>query len=92
MGLNFVPAYGFPSETGELFREYTDMLIAGDPSFKEYLVIQDYAGRISAHGAGVPCESAGMGNAGGNTVISSNRLDRVLPGQTASPSVRQAKI
>lgn len=42
MGLNFVPAYGFPSETGELFREYTDMLIAGDPSFKEYLVIQDY--------------------------------------------------
>lgn len=42
MGLNFVPAYGFPSETGELFQEYTDMLIAGDPSFKEYLVIQDY--------------------------------------------------
>lgn len=42
MGLNFVPAYGFPSETGELFREYTDMLIAGDSSFKEYLVIQDY--------------------------------------------------
>ncbi|MEY8410554.1 GNAT family N-acetyltransferase [Lachnospiraceae bacterium 62-26] len=42
MGLNFVPAYGFPSETGELFREYTDMLIAGDPSFKEYLAIQDY--------------------------------------------------
>ena len=42
MGLNFVPAYGFPSETGELFREYTDMLIAGDPSFKEYLVIQEY--------------------------------------------------
>lgn len=42
MGLNFVLAYGFPSEVGELFREYTDMLIAGDSSFKEYLAIQDY--------------------------------------------------
>ncbi|MCI9422965.1 GNAT family N-acetyltransferase [Lachnospiraceae bacterium WCA-9-b2] len=42
MGLEFVPAYGYPKEVGELFSEYTDMLIAGDPSFKEYLDIQNY--------------------------------------------------
>lgn len=42
MGLQFVPAYDYVSEVGELFSEYTDMLIAGDPSFREYLEIQNY--------------------------------------------------
>lgn len=42
MGLEFVPAYGYPKEVGELFSEYTGMLIAGAPSFKEYLDIQNY--------------------------------------------------
>lgn len=42
MSLKLVPAYGYISEVGELFSEYTDMLIAGDPSFKEYLEIQNY--------------------------------------------------
>ena len=42
MGLKLVLAYGFPSEVGELFSEYTDMLVAGEPSFKEYLAIQNY--------------------------------------------------
>lgn len=42
MGLKFVPAYDFPSEVGELFSEYTELLIAGDSSFKEYLAIQNY--------------------------------------------------
>lgn len=42
MGLEFVPAYGYPKEVGELFSEYTDMLIAGDSSFQEYLDLQNY--------------------------------------------------
>lgn len=37
-----VPAYDHPQEVGELFSEYTDMLIAGDSSFREYLDIQHY--------------------------------------------------
>lgn len=42
MGLKFVPAYDFPLEVEKLFGEYTEMLIAGDSSFKEYLTIQNY--------------------------------------------------
>ena len=35
-------AYDFPEEIKLLFSEYTDILIEGDPSFKEYLEIQNY--------------------------------------------------
>lgn len=42
MSLTIVPAYAYVEEVGELFSEYTDMLIAGDPSFREYLKIQNY--------------------------------------------------
>ena len=35
-------AYDFPEEIKLLFSEYTDILIEGDPSFKEYLEIQKY--------------------------------------------------
>lgn len=37
-----IPAYDHPQEAGRLFSEYTDMLIAGDSSFQEYLNIQNY--------------------------------------------------
>lgn len=37
-----IPAYDHPREIGRLFSEYTDMLIAGDSSFREYLNIQNY--------------------------------------------------
>ena len=42
MELKIIPAYDFPKEIGILFSEYTEMLIAGDPSFQEYLAIQNY--------------------------------------------------
>ncbi len=42
MKLEFVKAYDRTEEVGRLFREYTDMLVAGDPKFKEYLEIQNY--------------------------------------------------
>ena len=35
-------AYDHLAEVGELFKEYTDMLIAGDREFAEYLKIQKY--------------------------------------------------
>lgn len=42
MSLELLPAYGRAEEVASLFSEYTDMLIAGDPTFKEYLAIQNY--------------------------------------------------
>lgn len=42
MNIEIKPAYDFPQEVGELFAEYTDMLIEGDAAFKEYLAIQHY--------------------------------------------------
>ena len=42
MNIKILPAYDFPEEIKLLFSEYTDILIEGDPSFKEYLEIQNY--------------------------------------------------
>ena len=42
MSVKILPAYDFPEEIKLLFSEYTDILIEGDPSFKEYLEIQNY--------------------------------------------------
>ncbi|WP_335933755.1 GNAT family N-acetyltransferase [Fusobacterium polymorphum] len=42
MSIKILPAYDFPEEIKLLFLEYTDILIEGDPSFKEYLEIQNY--------------------------------------------------
>ncbi len=42
MELNIMSAYHFPKETGVLFSEYTEMLIAGDRGFQKYLDIQHY--------------------------------------------------
>lgn len=42
MNIRIIPAYDHPQETGALFSEYTNMLIAGDSSFQEYLDIQHY--------------------------------------------------
>ena len=42
MELKIVPAYDFPKAISTLFSEYTEMLIAGDPLFQEYLNIQNY--------------------------------------------------
>ena len=40
--LKLVYAYDRHREVGELFKEYTDMLIEGDQEFAEYLKIQKY--------------------------------------------------
>ena len=40
--IEILPAYGRPEEVRRLFGEYTDMLVAGDPSFREYLAVQHY--------------------------------------------------
>ena len=42
MTVDIVPGYERPREEGELFGEYTDMLIAGDSAFQAYLAIQHY--------------------------------------------------
>ena len=42
MSLNIVPAYDTPDAVGELFTEYTNMLVELDPAFAQYLVIQNY--------------------------------------------------
>ena len=40
--LKLIYAYDHPDEVGELFKEYTDMLIEGDSTFADYLSIQNY--------------------------------------------------
>ena len=40
--LKLIYAYDHPQEVGELFKEYTDMLIEGDSTFADYLSIQNY--------------------------------------------------
>ncbi|MDO4512729.1 MAG: GNAT family N-acetyltransferase [Lachnospiraceae bacterium] len=40
--IQIVPGYDYPQEIKELFSEYTQMLIEGDPSFQQYLDIQHY--------------------------------------------------
>lgn len=42
MSLKIIPAYDHPQETGELFSEYTKMLIDADPTFQDYLGLQNY--------------------------------------------------
>lgn len=42
MDIRLIPAYDHPQEVAALFSEYTDMLIAGDPTFKKYLAVQNY--------------------------------------------------
>lgn len=46
MDIKLISAYDHPQEISELFSEYTDMLIAGDSSFKQYLKIQHYDDEI----------------------------------------------
>lgn len=42
MNIEIIPAYDHPQEIGALFTEYTDMLIAGDRTVRDYLDIQHY--------------------------------------------------
>ena len=40
--MEFLNGLERPEAIGALFREYTDMLVAGDPNFAFYLELQDY--------------------------------------------------
>jgi len=42
MNFQIIPAYDHTKEIKELFKEYTDMLIDGDPVFARYLDMQNY--------------------------------------------------
>lgn len=42
MDVKIVPAYDRPEAVGQLFSEYTAMLLQGDPGFREYLDLQHY--------------------------------------------------
>ena len=42
MTVQLVPAYQLPQEVRQLFSEYTEMLLQGDPAFREYLTMQNY--------------------------------------------------
>lgn len=42
MGMEVLPGYGFADGVRALFSEYTQMLVAGEPSFQVYLDIQHY--------------------------------------------------
>ncbi len=42
MELKILPAWDYPQEIRSLFSEYTEMLVEGDPAFREYLAVQNY--------------------------------------------------
>ena len=56
MGVELVPAYSHKDEIRELFTEYTDMLVAGDSDFRQYLQIQNYDDELEhlEHKYGLP--------------------------------------
>ena len=42
MEITLLPGCEHPAEIGALFNEYTEMLAAGDPTFRAYLAVQHY--------------------------------------------------
>ena len=56
MNIELVPAYSYKEEIGELFGEYTDMLVEGDPAFQAYLDLQNYDDELQhlEHKYGLP--------------------------------------
>ena len=56
MELTLVPAFPHKDQIRELFQEYTDMLVAGDPLFAEYLLLQNYDDKLAhlEHKYGLP--------------------------------------
>lgn len=48
--MEFVNGLDYPREIGEMFREYTDMLVANDPAFQGYLDLQGYEAELAQLG------------------------------------------
>lgn len=46
MKSELIPAYDHPEEVRQLFAEYTDMLMEGDPLIRDYLKLQGYEEEI----------------------------------------------
>ncbi len=42
MSMTIIPAYDYSEEIGVLFSEYMEMLLTKEPSFREYLFLQNY--------------------------------------------------
>lgn len=42
MTIQILPGYDRPQQVRELFAEYTELIIAGDSGFREYLAIQNF--------------------------------------------------
>jgi len=42
MSVKIIPAYDHPQEAGELFQEYTNMLVEASSGFRDYLAVQHY--------------------------------------------------
>lgn len=47
MEIRLLPGCEHPEEIGTLFTEYTRMLVAGDPTFQDYLDLQNYDHEIA---------------------------------------------
>ena len=47
MSTQILPAYDHLTEIRDLFIEYTNMLVEGDPSFQEYLKLQHYGEELN---------------------------------------------
>ena len=56
MAVELIPAYSYQKEIGELFGEYTRMLVETDPTFQQYLTIQNYDDELAhlEHKYGLP--------------------------------------
>ena len=56
MAVELKPAYSYQKEIGELFGEYTQMLVETDPTFQQYLTIQNYDDELKhlEHKYGLP--------------------------------------
>ena len=56
MAVELKPAYSYQKEIGELFGEYTQMLVETDPTFQQYLAIQNYDDELKhlEHKYGLP--------------------------------------
>lgn len=79
MSVTIIPAYDHPEEAAALFAEYTEMLVAGDSTFRDYLALQHYDHEVAHLGEkyGPPGGRLYLAQCGGKTAgcIGLRRLD-----------------
>ncbi len=47
MAIQILPAFEYKEQIAGLFREYTEMLVEGDPDFQQYLDLQNYDDEVA---------------------------------------------